>query len=90
MRPATQETEMGTTSDYLYARPSFSEGLARILDFGNTLGVYNASGDLEPDSDPDGIALRMDWAVIGGDFRHAVEQFTTEESGRLAAARSKR
>jgi len=80
------------TSNHLYARPSFAEGVARIMDFGNTLGVYHASGasgaadDSAPESDPDAAALRADWAVIGEDFRHAVDQFTTEEAGRLAAA----
>jgi len=84
---------METTIDYRYARPSFAEGVARIMDFGNTLGVYHASGasgaaadDSAPESDPDAAALRADWAVIGEDFRHAVDQFTTEEAGRLAAA----
>lgn len=75
---------METTIDYRYARPSFAEGVARIMDFGNTLGVYHAGGP--PDSDPDAAALRADWAAIGGDFRYAVTQFTTEESDRLAAA----
>lgn len=80
------------TSDYLYARPSFAEGMARIMDFGNALGVYNASGApgdsnaSAPESDPDAAALRADWAVIGEDFRHAVDQFTTAEADRLAAA----
>lgn len=74
---------METITDYRYARPSFAEGVARIMDFGNTLGVYHAGG---PDSDPDAAALRADWAAIGGDFRHAVGQFATEESDRLAAA----
>lgn len=83
------------TSDYLCARPSFAEGMARIMDFGNALGVYNASGApgasgdsnaSAPESDPDAAALRADWAAIGEDFRHAVDQFTTAEADRLAAA----
>lgn len=77
------------TTDDLYARPSFVEGVARIMDFGNTLGVYHASGapgDAAPESDPDAAALRADWAAIGEDFRHAVTQFTTEESDRMASA----
>jgi len=32
------------TTDYRYARPSFAGGVARIMDFGSTLGAYNASG----------------------------------------------
>ena len=84
LKPTPRETDM-QPSDYLYARPSFAEGVARIMDFGNTLGVYNASG-ARGDADPDRAALRKDWEVIGGDFRHAVAEFTAEESDRLAAA----
>ena len=77
---------MRTTSDYLYARPSFSEGVARLLDFGNTLNEYNTFGGL----DPDGVALGMDWVVIGGDFRSAIGEFRTEESDKLTATRPNR
>lgn len=67
---------MQTPSDYLYARPSFAEGAARILDFGNTLNEYNTAGEL----DPDYVALWMDWAAIGGDFRYAVGEFVAEDA----------
>ena len=30
-------------TDFLFARPSFLEGTARILDFGNVLNTYNCS-----------------------------------------------
>jgi len=30
-------------SDYLYARPSFMEGLARMVDIGSSLNAYNYS-----------------------------------------------
>jgi len=79
------------TTDYRYARPSFAGGVARIMDFGSTLGAYNASGavadsaGVDPDSDPDSAALRRDWEVVGDDFRHAVGQFSAEESARLPA-----
>ena len=84
--PTMKETEMQTTSAYLYASPSFSEGVARILDFGNTLGEYNTPGDLDPDC----VALWMDWAAIGDDFHSAVGKFTTEESDKLAVAQANR
>ncbi|KRT65043.1 MAG: hypothetical protein XU11_C0038G0032, partial [Candidatus Dadabacteria bacterium CSP1-2] len=32
--------EMNSYSDFLFARPSFMEGLSRALDVGNTLNHY--------------------------------------------------
>ena len=63
---------MGTRSDYLYAEPSFLEGLSRILDFGNTLNQYNESPSGET---ADAVALGMDWAVVGNDLNNAMGTF---------------
>ncbi len=57
---------MGKQSNFLYASPSFIEGIARTIDLGNTLSEYNYSNN------PDEIALYMDWAVIGNDIRKAM------------------
>jgi hypothetical protein len=35
-------------TDFLYARPSFLEGLARVADFGNVLQTYNTSSTKSP------------------------------------------
>lgn len=59
---------------YLYARPSFIEGIARILDFGNTLQVYNTSSGAD---DPDAWALATDWYAIGEDMKRAVREIQT-------------
>ncbi|MSQ06972.1 MAG: hypothetical protein EXR54_07870 [Dehalococcoidia bacterium] len=53
---------MGTRSDYLYARPSFWEGGARIWDFANTLNEYNRSSSAQ---EADEIAMWMDWGMVG-------------------------
>ncbi len=63
---------MGSYTDFLYARPSFAEGMARILDFGNTLNEYNRSPD------PDTIALAADWNAVGEDLARAIETVTRE------------
>ena len=62
-------------TDFLYAKPSFCEGAARILDFGNTLNVYNTSptGEIA-----DEIAIGMDWAVVGKDIKNAMGVFVRE------------
>lgn len=60
---------MNTTSKYtglLYNQPSFAEGMARILDFGDTLTEYNRS------QDPDTIALTADWNAIAEDLARAI------------------
>ena len=61
---------MTPRSDFLYACPSFLEGVARIMDFGNTLNEYNYSKD---DEEADEKAFRMDWMIVGADLRKAME-----------------
>ena len=67
---------MRPRSDFLFATPSFLEGLARILDLGGTLNEYNYS---ESDEEADEIALWMDWAVVGTDLRNAIKAVKTQE-----------
>ena len=50
---------------FLGARPSFVEGVSRILDLGNTLNEYNQS--VTP-AQADYLALRSDWRMIGMDW----------------------
>ncbi len=59
-------------SDFLFARPSFIEGLARIVDFGGTLNEYNRSKTAE---EADKRALKSDFEVIGRDLREAIDEF---------------
>ena len=55
-------------SDFLFARPTFVEGLARILDWGGSLSEFNRSGDA------DQIAIAMDWRMVGADLRTAITE----------------
>lgn len=55
---------------FLCARPSFIEGMSRILDFGGTLEEFNKS--LTPEQ-ADYLALRADWQMIGMDFARAID-----------------
>ncbi len=71
---------MESHSDFLYARPSFLEGLARIVDLGGTMNEYNAS---LTGQDADAIAIWMDWAAIGQDMRDAIGTFEEEEAEAL-------
>lgn len=63
---------MSNYTDFLYARPSFLEGMARTLDFAGVLNEYNESMSAEQ---ADYLAMRADWRAVGEDLRHAVEQF---------------
>jgi len=62
---------MGDYSRFLFATPSFSEGIARILDFGNTLNEYNYSNSAES---ADCNALLADWNQLGADLRLAINK----------------
>jgi len=66
---------MGPYSDFLFARPSFLEGIARIFDFGNTLNEYNSSPS---DDIADEVALRMDWGAVGDNLRNALREYGKE------------
>lgn len=67
--------EMDDYSSFLFARPSFSEGVGRVLDFGNTLTEYNSSLDVEQ---ADRIALLSDWRSVGSDIADALRQRITD------------
>ena len=56
----------------LFARPSFIEGISRILDLGGTLSEYNRSPSGE---EADFNALYSDWYAVGDDVRTAIGQF---------------
>lgn len=66
---------------FLCARPSFAEGVARILDFGGTLNEYNRS--LTPEQ-ADYLALQADWRLIGMDLGRVLD----EEQEILASSRT--
>jgi hypothetical protein len=63
---------MEPRDDFLFASPSVWEGIARIVDFANTLNQYNssASGELA-----DHVALSLDWAMVGHDMRAAMIEY---------------
>ena len=56
-------------TDFLYASPSFLEGIARVFDLGGTLNEYNNSPTPRY---ADGYAIGMDWCVVGKDIQESV------------------
>ena len=61
---------MTQMSDLLFARPSFFEGVGRILDMGGTLTEFNRS--LDGDA-ADSLAIASDWYAVGQDLRNAID-----------------
>ncbi len=60
---------------FLFARPSFLEGVARALDLGGTLQEYNSSPSPEQ---ADALALSADWRVVGADLLRAMDELSEE------------
>lgn len=60
---------MSERATYLFARPSFMEGIARLVDFGGNLNEYNVSLTGE---EADMAALSADFAAVTDELRSAV------------------
>jgi len=58
---------------FLFATPSFTSGVARLLDFGGTFDAYNRSRN---DNEADFRATLCDWAIVGNDLSDAVVQLS--------------
>jgi hypothetical protein len=60
-----------TGTDYLFARPSFIEGIARNIDMFGTLNCYNYPIN---DEDADYRAMKADRAALRADFAVAFQK----------------
>ncbi len=67
---------MDSDADFLFARPSFIEGIARQFDFGNALSEYNYS--FRNGQEADTRAIAADWSAVGDYLRDAVRQVEQE------------
>jgi hypothetical protein len=61
-----------TRSDFLFARPAFMAGVARLFDFYGTYNSYNLS---DSEEEADDRATFSDWRLIGIDIINAMESF---------------
>ncbi len=68
---------MNDYDTFLFARPSFFEGMARVLDLGDTLTEFNRS--ITP-AQANNIALRSDWQVVGNTIRKVAEEAEETEA----------
>jgi len=65
-------------TDYLFAKPNFLEGVARALDLGATLVLFN---DSPTEQMADRLAMQSDWVAVGEDIREAIRRFEAEHVG---------
>ena len=56
----------------LFARPSFEEGVARVMDLGATLNIYNID---ETPEEADAKAIYSDWAAVGDDIIYSISKY---------------
>ena len=65
-------SQVSSPTFYLFAKPSFIEGMGRILDFGNNLQVYNKS---RTPQEADTQAISDDWRAVGNDIESAINKY---------------
>ena len=64
--------KISTAATRLYAMPTFIRGMARVLDIGSTITVYNESPDGKT---ADSRALHDDWKQVGSEIRAVLENY---------------
>ena len=63
---------MNNKSTFLFARPSFIGGVARVMDLGTTLQIYNES---KTEEEADTKAIKKDWETVGEDISNAIKKY---------------
>lgn len=76
---------MSEFSTFLFATPSFSEGMGRVLDIGDTLTEYNRSATPEL---ADQRALRADWCAVGLDILSVINEAERVKTKQVASQKS--
>jgi hypothetical protein len=66
-------------SDFLFARPSFIEGMARVLDMGCTLNTYNDSRTPE---EADEKAFKSDFISVFKDLKNSIGHYEQKEKSK--------
>ena len=70
---------MSKYTDILFTRPTFLEGVARLIDFRGTLNAYNHSRTTR---EADDLAMRADWQAVGDDLREAFKEYEQQHPRR--------
>jgi hypothetical protein len=64
----TERYHSSMWSGFLFAKPSFASGLARLLDLFGVFDSYNISRSTR---EADALALHSDWYLVGRDLVYA-------------------
>ncbi|MFA4890030.1 MAG: hypothetical protein WC587_00125 [Candidatus Paceibacterota bacterium] len=67
---------MSKKTTFLFANPSFTEGVARVIDIGGTLQIYNES---KTPKEADVLAIKSDWESVGEDVKNAMGEYEHRE-----------
>lgn len=78
---------MSSLSSFLFARPSFLEGWARIFDFGGTLQEYNRSANEQA---ADYYAIAADWRAVGQDIHAALQAMISQSKASVKEIKEKK
>ncbi|MBF0103062.1 MAG: hypothetical protein HQK77_19360 [Desulfobacterales bacterium] len=62
-------------TNFLYIRPSFLSGIAKIFDFAGALKEYNTSPSPQI---ADSLAFLSDWKALGNDFFNVINKYDME------------
>lgn len=65
-------------STFLFATPTWLEGVGRLFDFGDTLTQYN---DSVTSQEADYRAMQMDWRAVGADIQNAINLASDDVRG---------
>ncbi len=74
-------------SELLFARSSFIEGMARVVDWSGSLNRYNTMPSPE---EADAAAMAADWAAVGEDLYRAVDSYRGETITEISRVEQKR
>lgn len=64
-------------TDFLFAQPTLSSGVARVFDLWGQFDDYNRSNT---PAEADAKAIASDWLVVGQDIYEAIEQYESERT----------
>lgn len=70
---------VGKHSFHLFTRPSFIEGVGRLVD---VTGALNTYAYRKTDAQADADAIESDWKAVGDDIRTAMTEYERSQGGR--------
>jgi hypothetical protein len=59
-------------TNFLFVRPSFLSGIAKLFDFAGSLKEYNTSPSPQI---ADSLAFLSDWKALGSDFFDVIDRY---------------